>query len=201
MKRKRSSGFSFLELMLVLLILGIVVMTAIPNYNNYRRRQDVAGAAFGIQADLTNARTIAEREERVVEVIFQEDNESKYTGKPYRYLIIKDMDNNGFGETSEVGTTDSENNNIALVRLRRVTDEYGGKVYLWGTGMSNNSTLRFKSDGKPTSELLTFTPEGNDGYYSLFVSSERDVNVAGYTSEIRVYWDGRVKAINDWVKK
>ena len=201
LSRKRIGGFTFLELMLVLLILALVAMTAIPNYIRFKRRQDVASAAMGVRSDLINARTLAEREERAVEVIFQKDGESKYNGLPYRYIIIKDMDGNGRGEVSEVNLRDADNNYIAFVRLRKVTDEFSGKVYLWGTGMVDSSSLRFQSNGKPTSETLTFTPEGNDGYYSIFLSSQQGVNVAGYTSEIRVYWDGRVNVVNNWENK
>lgn len=206
LSRKRISGFSFLELMLVLVILAIVAMAAIPNYMRFKKRQDVASAAFGVQSDFINARTIAEREERVVEVNFQQDSESKFVGPPYRYLIIKDMvvnnyGNSGTGDSFDLDFRDSEGNMPALVKLRRVTEEFGGKVYLWGPGMINGSTLRFQVGGKPTSETLTFISETNGGYYSIFISSEMNVNAAGYTSEVRIYWDGRVVVINDWENK
>lgn len=198
LSRKRIGGFTFLELMLVLAILAIVAMTAIPNYKNFKTRQHVSSAAFGIHTDLINARTIAEKEERAVDIIFTQDNNSKFPGSPYKYSIIKDMNNDNVGNASDLTFRDPDGNIPALVGERFITDNYGGGAYVWGTGLTDGSHLQFQSNGKPASTSLTFSNAPKGGYYSLFVSPQKNANVAKYTSEIRVFWDGRVKVINNW---
>ena len=56
--KSQSAGFSLIELLIVIAILGIIVGIAVPQYNQYRRRANRAEA----RTTLVEAAQIAERE-------------------------------------------------------------------------------------------------------------------------------------------
>ena len=64
MKRKRwNRGFSLIEAMVVLVVFGIVLATAIPNFasSNRRRRVESAATSLSARIQMTRQRTVAKR--------------------------------------------------------------------------------------------------------------------------------------------
>jgi len=70
MKRLMPTGFTLIELMVVLAILGIVAMIAAPSFNAFLARSKLRGAAHETFADLQYARSESVQKNQVFRVEF-----------------------------------------------------------------------------------------------------------------------------------
>jgi len=67
---RHQSGFSLIELLVVLVILGVMSAIAIPAFSDWRERQAVQGATQTLMAQLKQARVLAVSENRGVRISF-----------------------------------------------------------------------------------------------------------------------------------
>lgn len=67
-------GFSLLEMLLVIAIVGIAMAIAVPNFSSWRDQRAVNSAAKTLMSHLKQARVIAMAENRTVTVIFASDS-------------------------------------------------------------------------------------------------------------------------------
>lgn len=85
---KKHAGFSLMELMVVIAIIGVLSAIAIPNAISWRNNAQVNSAARGLYSDLQNARSTAVKENRDCTVSFDTSGRGSYTvsmaGKPDR---------------------------------------------------------------------------------------------------------------------
>ena len=86
MKIFEKSGFSLMELMIVLAIMGIVSAIAAPNFMNYMAERRLNGAARMVMSDLMAARMKAVSINQKVKVSFVSN---------HAYEIWNDADNSG----------------------------------------------------------------------------------------------------------
>jgi type II secretion system protein H len=70
MKKDNSRGFSLLELMVVVVIVGVLVAVAVPNMRGWQAKRDMNSAAREIASVLQQARSEAVRRNTVVWVQF-----------------------------------------------------------------------------------------------------------------------------------
>lgn len=85
MKKLRSSGFTLLELMIVIAIIAILAALALPSFTTTLDKQRITGAAEAMLADLRWARAEAIKRNRKIRVTFT-------IGSPWSYRIHADPD-------------------------------------------------------------------------------------------------------------
>ena len=86
MKRLNRSGFSLIEIMVVIAIVGIVSLIAIPNMISWRGERQLEGAARSFLADMQLARLRAVREAEDVSVVVN------VAGDSYQMIVDSDSD-------------------------------------------------------------------------------------------------------------
>lgn len=82
-----AAGFTLMELMVTIAIMGILMAIGVPNYIAHRNNQQVSRAAREIYSALQSAKMTAIRENTPVNVLF-----TTGTGSNGRYQIFEDMD-------------------------------------------------------------------------------------------------------------
>ena len=93
MMDKDSKGFTLIELMIVIAIIGILAAIAIPQFSAYRKR----GYNSAAQSDLKNAITAQEA--------YFVDNQTYVSGKAYSGVAAKDNPLGDYGLTASDGVT------------------------------------------------------------------------------------------------
>ena len=79
MKVPSHKGFTLIELMIVIAIMGIMTAMAAPNYRTFMAQRRLSGAARQVMSDLMNARMMAVAQNRNVQVAFQTSAYASYT--------------------------------------------------------------------------------------------------------------------------
>jgi type IV fimbrial biogenesis protein FimT len=85
MRTKRGNGFTMVELLIVVVIMGIIMMIAIPSYQIFMVKSRLNGAARMVMSDLMAARMKAVNLNQKVKISFGN----------YIYKIWNDADGNG----------------------------------------------------------------------------------------------------------
>jgi type IV fimbrial biogenesis protein FimT len=97
MQKKTVSGFTLIELMIVIAIIGIMAAIAAPNFRTYMSSNRLKGATRQVMSDLMSARMQAVSKNNKFRLIFDSDG--------MHYTILNDLNNNNAADSGEPTVT------------------------------------------------------------------------------------------------
>lgn len=131
----REAGFTLIEILVILTVLGIVALIGAPRVNNLVSAYRLRGATNLVLGDLQNAKMIAIQQNRAIQINF---NSTGYS----------------FAQT-DTGTAIFSRNLTADYPNVTLTNSGGASLTIASTGMTANSTVTLQgSQGSQTISVL-----------------------------------------------
>ncbi len=113
MRVGRGKGFTLVELLIVIAVMGILSAVAVPGYQTFLAKKRLNGAAREVMSDLMEARMQAINQNNRFRVFFLDNR---------RYLILDDDDNNNAISSGETTRLKNIQTNFSDVTLSRTAD-------------------------------------------------------------------------------
>ncbi len=138
-KVKNDRGMTLVELIVVMIIVGLLIAVAIPNFSAWRKNYQIRAESERVYMDLILARSTAIKNNNDVIVTFNEANDS--------YTILDDTNNNGSADSGE---------SLKTVSLENLVEFgfYGSSIQ----DMENNTVNQSVSMGP--SDIVVFNEKG-----------------------------------------
>ena len=127
-------GFTLVELVIVLFLAGIIMLIAIPSYQNYMMQNRLNGAARVVMSDLMHARAQAAGHNNEFKVFFVDN---------HQYRILDDDDDDGAKDSTETYIID-----------RNIQTNY------YDATLSSNRDIVFQPNGTANGATVTLTNPG-----------------------------------------
>jgi type IV fimbrial biogenesis protein FimT len=132
---RKEAGFTLIEIMIILAVLGILALIGVPRVNNLVGAYRLKGAANLVLADLQNAKMTAIQQNRAIQIYFNS------TG----YSFVQ----------TDTGTAIFSRNLTADYPNITLTNSGGSSLTIASTGMTTNSTVTLQgSQGSQTISVL-----------------------------------------------
>lgn len=122
-------GFTILELMIVIAVMGIMATIAIPSYQTFMAQRRLNGAARLVMSDLMAARMQAVSKNNEFRLFFVSNNPS--------YQILDDANNNGAINTGETVVVKNIQTDYTGVTIANAT----ANPIFYPRGTSNGTTV------------------------------------------------------------
>ena len=146
--RREADGFTLIELMATMVLLGILMAIAVPSWMKYRSSQEEVGTARELAGALRQAQVHASAEETTYRAVFAADGKS---------VTISRQD-----PTSGAWTQTS------IVRPSTKTVTYATPSFTQSDG-SSSSTCYFYARGAATKGTVTVVRSGSSKIYTISV--------------------------------
>jgi len=144
MKIFNKTGFTLIELMIVIAIMGILSAIAVPNFMHYMAERRLNGAARMVMSDLMNARTLAVTQNRNVQVAFQTSASTYYTYDALGTAATRNIQT-GFGYRD---VTVSGNNNPTFAPTGRLSGITACTITLTSAALTQQKEVKVSSAGR-----------------------------------------------------
>ena len=144
MKMFRKYGFTLLELMIVIAVMGILAAIAAPNFMNYMAQRRLNGATRMVMSDLMNARMLAVTLNRNVQVTFSTSASAFYTYDAVGTAAVRNIQT-GFGYHD---VTVSGNNNPVFAPTGRLSGVTACTITLASAALTQQKTVSVSSAGR-----------------------------------------------------
>ena len=144
MKMFNKTGFTSIELMIVVAIMGILSAIAVPNFMHYMAERRLNGAARMVMSDLMNARTLAVTLNRNVQVIFPTSASASYTYDAAGTAATRNIQT-GFGYRD---VTVSGNNNPTFAPTGRLSGITACTITLTSAALTQQKEVKVSSAGR-----------------------------------------------------
>lgn len=151
MRRTSNGGFTLIELVIVLVLLGVITAIATPSFMHYMKSQRLSGACRQLFTDLTKARAQAVGQN--CRIIIELTNSTDYK-------IIRDTNNNSVIDTGETGETRSIRPTYHDVTFSAATAATSFTPIFYPNGTGNNGTISVTSSSLSQTKTITFSTMG-----------------------------------------
>lgn len=153
---KSREGFTLIEILMTMIVMGILMSVAVPNFSKWKEKHEINGQAQKVYFDMMLARTTAVKNNNPVHVTFNTNSNT--------YTIHDDTNSDGTQNAGEAVKSAVLENNISFAYNAGINDIDGNAV---------NEAVSFGGD-----TTVTFDSRGQaDNSGSVFLLHPSDVGV------------------------
>ena len=146
-------GFTLIEIIITMTIMGILTAVAIPNFSKWKEKHEINGQAQKVYFDLMLARTTAVKNNNPVLVTF---NTTSHT-----YTVHDDTDSDGVQDSGEAVKSVGLENDINFAYNTGINDEDGNAVSA-AVSFGGSTIVTFDSRGQSSSSGSVFLLHTSD---------------------------------------